>query len=130
MLPKEIVDYIQKNIDKLESLEKEKTESFTTQIRHILTILIGLLTVLIAFTKNKIEDCLTLYLFSVILISIAISVIAGIVFLFHQISNLKKTLILQKEALNKRLSGDLKSILSGNIKTKRIYRICEYIFYL
>lgn len=41
-MTKEIVDYRQKNIDKVESLEKEKKESFTTWIRHILTILVGL----------------------------------------------------------------------------------------
>lgn len=129
MLSKEIVDYLQKNIDKVESLEKEKSESFTIWIRHIITILVGLLTVLVAFTKNKIEDCLTFYLFSVILISIAISVIAGIIFLFHQISDLKKTLEFQKNALNKRLSGDFNSIIKGNIETRKIYKICEYIFY-
>ena len=129
MLSKEIVDYLQKNIDKVESLEKEKSESFTIWIRHIITILVGLLTVLVAFTKNKIEDCLTFYLFSVILISIAISVITGIIFLFHQISDLKKTLEFQKNALNKRLSGDFNSIIQGNIETRKIYKICEYIFY-
>ena len=130
MLDKDTVDYLQKNIDKVESLEKEKSESFTTWIRHILTILVGLLTVLVAFSKNKIEDCITLYLFSSILISIAISVITGIVFLFHQVSDLKQTLIFQKEALNRRLSGDFKFILSGNIKTKKIYKVCEYLFYV
>lgn len=129
MLDKSSVDYLQKNIDKVDSLEKEKSESFTTWIRHIITILIGLLTVLVAFSKNNIADSVTLYLFSGILISIAVSVITGIIFLFHQISDLKQTLIFQKEALNRRLSGDFNTILSGNIETKKIYKICEYIFY-
>lgn len=129
MLDKETVDYLQKNIDKVESLERDKSESFTIWVRHILTILVGLLTILVAFNKNKIDDCLTFYLFSSILISIAISVIAGVIFLFHQISNLKQTIVFQREALNKRLSGDFKSILSDNIKTKNIYKLCEYIFY-
>lgn len=130
MLDKNTVDYLQKNIDKLESLEREKSESFTIWVRHILTILVGLLTILVAFNKNKIGDCLTFYLFSSILISIAISVIAGVCFLFHQISDLKQTIFFQREALNKRLSGDFKSILSDNIKTKKIYKISEYIFYI
>lgn len=129
MLDKETVDYLQKNIDKVESLERDKSESFTIWLRHILTILVGLLTILVAFNKNKIDDCLTFYLFSSILISIAISVIAGVIFLFHQISNLKQTIVFQREALNKRLSGDFKSILSDNIKKKIIYKLCEYIFY-
>ncbi|KIX22441.1 hypothetical protein SY27_00895 [Flavobacterium sp. 316] len=129
MLDKDTVDYLQKNIDKVESLERDKSESFTIWVRHILTILVGLLTILVAFNKNKIDDCLTFYFFSSILISIAISVITGVTFLFHQISNLKQTIDFQRKALNKRLSGDFKSILSDNVKTKNIYKICEYVFY-
>jgi ABC-type Fe3+-siderophore transport system permease subunit len=130
MIDEDTVNFFQKKIDKIESLEREKSESFSTWIRHILTILVGLLTILVAFNKSKIEDCLTYYIFSGILISIALSVITGIIFLFHHVSNLKQTLNILKEALNKRLSGDLNSIFFENIKTKPIYKICEYVFYI
>jgi len=130
MLDQDTANYLKKNIDKVESLEKYKTDSFVSWIRHIITILVGLLTVLVAFGKNNIDNCFILYLFSSILISIAISVITGTIFLFHQISEMKQTIKSERQMLNIRLSGDIYSILKGDvIKIKLIFKICEYMFY-
>lgn len=130
MISESTAEFLQKNIDRLESWERYKSDSFTSWIRHIITILVGLLTILVAFSRNSVDDCVTLYFFSSILISIAVSVVAGIIFLFHQISELNQIIKFERKALNKRLKGDFNSTFSFSITTKKIYKICEYIFYL
>jgi len=128
-MDKETVDYIQKNIDILNSLEKGKSESFMKWIRHIITILIGLLTVLIAFKSAKSVNCFHHILFSTILSSIGTGIISGTIFLFHEINVFKQELKFQNESLSKRLKGDFTSIFYREIKKNRIYLICEYLFY-
>jgi hypothetical protein len=128
-MDKETVDYIQKNIDILNSLEREKSESFMKWIRHIITILIGLLTVLVAFRSDKSIDCFQHILFSTILVFIGSGIIFGTIFLFHEIDEFNQVLKFQKESLSQRLKGDFKSIFHKEIKRKMIYSICEYIFY-
>jgi hypothetical protein len=122
-------EFLRKEIDKLESREKYKSDSFTTWIRHIITILVGLLTVLVAFSRNSFSDCITFYIFSSILISIAISIVTGVIFLFHNISDLNQIIKFERKILNKRLKGDFNTHVSGKITTKRIYKICEIVFY-
>jgi dolichyl-phosphate-mannose--protein O-mannosyl transferase len=128
-MDKETVDYIQKNIDILNSLEKGKSESFMKWIRHIITILIGLLTVLIAFKSTKSINYFHHILFSTILSLIGTAIISGTIFLFHEIDEFKQELKFQKESLSKRLKGDFTSIFHREIKRKQIYKVCEFIFY-
>jgi Na+/proline symporter len=128
-MDKETVDYIQKNIDILNSLERGKSESFTKWIRHIITILIGMLTVLIAFKSEKSITCFQHILFSTILSLIGIGIVSGTIFLFHEIDEFKQELKFQKECLSKRLKGDFTTIFHNEIKRKKIYKVCEYTFY-
>jgi len=130
MISESTAKYLQEKLDKLESWERYRSDSFTTWIRHIITILVGLLTILVAFSRNSVDDCITLYLFSSILISIAISIVSGIIFLFHHISDLNQIIKFERETLDKRLRGDHNSTFSQSIITKKIYKICEYIFYI
>ena len=91
-MAKETIDYIQKNIDILDSLEKGKSESFIKWIRHIITILIGMLTILIAFKSAKFVNCFHHILFSTILSLIGTGIISGTIFLFHEIDEFKQEL--------------------------------------
>jgi 1,4-dihydroxy-2-naphthoate octaprenyltransferase len=129
-MDKETINYIQRNFDILNSIEKEKSESFTKWIRHIITILIGMLTILIAFKTEKSTTTLQHILFSTILSSIGVGVISGTIFLFHEIDEFKQELKFQKDSLVKRLRGDSTTIFHKEIKRKMIYKICEYIFYI
>ena len=129
-MDKETVDYIQKNIDIFNSVEKQKSESFIKWIQNIITVLIGLITILITFKSHKSVGCFQHNLFSIILSLIGLGIISGTIFLFHEIDELKQVRKFQLQSLSQRLKGDFKTIFHSEIKRKKIYLICEYIFYI
>lgn len=129
-MDKETADYIQKNIDIFNSVEKQKSESFIKWIQNIITVLIGLITVLVTFKSHKSVGYFEHNLFSIILSLIGLGIISGTIFLFHEIDELKQVRKFQLQILSQRLNGDFKTIFHSEIKRKKIYLICEYIFYI
>jgi len=129
-MDKELVEYFQKNTDKIDKLEKDESDSFVSWIKHIITIQVGLLTLLVAFKGSKSNDCINHLLYSCILTVIAIGVFTGIVLLYHQVDEYKNEIKFQRKSLSQRLNGDINSILSKDIQTKKIFAICKYIFYI
>jgi hypothetical protein len=124
------IEYLQKNIERIDSIEKDKSEKFTQWIKHIITILVGLLTILVALKNDKTGNGLNDILFSTILSLLGTAIISGIIFLFHQIDEFEQTLKFQRESLDKRFKGDTSSVLIQSIVKKRVFKVAEFIFYI
>lgn len=123
------VDYLQKKLDEITSLEKNKSELLSKWISLIITILVGLLSVLVTFGTNKNNDCFNQYLFSFILISLACGIISGVYYLYHQIDETIQEIKIQRNNFEIRITtGDINSTLQNTIPENRYFKIGKNIF--
>ena len=130
VMEQERIDYLQKIIDQIDIIENQKSDKLTQWIKLIITILVALLSILVAFKTNKPESYANNLLFASILSLLGIAVISGLVFLFQQIDEFKQALKFQRESLKKRFEGDITSSFGMEINKRIVFRIAEYVFYI
>ncbi|MFD0990315.1 hypothetical protein ACFQ1R_09420 [Mariniflexile jejuense] len=124
----ELAKYIDKQMNIISDLRKDKNISTENWIKHILTLLTGLLTILIAFKSNEVFSYLNHKLFSYTLISIGLSIFSGAVYLYNTIDLLNQTIKFDLESLSKRMRGD-NNLHTGVIKPRFLYVFFRYLFY-
>ena len=122
-------DILRKNIPIIEDIQNRKDESLSNWIKNIITLLVGLLSILITFKSDKPETDFIHLLFSQTLILLGISVLSGIVFLYSAIDRLSRKEIFHTESLIKRLRG-IEENLHLPIKDKRIFVFFSWLFYI
>jgi len=125
----DLIEYIDKQMVVISNLRKEKNTSTENWIKHILTLLTGLLTILIAFKSNEVFSNLNHQLFSYTLISIGLSIFSGAVYLYNTVDLLARTIKFDLESLSKRMRGD-NDLHIGVIKPKLMYVVFQYLFYI
>ena len=124
-----IKEIIQENLKIIQPLENRKSEQQSNWIKNIITLLVGLISVLVAFKSDKPETEFIHLLFSQTLILLGLSVLSGIVFLYSSIDVLARNEKFQWESLSKRLRGN-QEILTASIKDRKIFVIFSWLFYI
>jgi hypothetical protein len=127
---KEDILYLNVLIKKIEDLEKYNETEKNNITRNIITILVGLISVLVAF-KGVDRPCIHIHLlFSATLITICLSILLGIASLFRQGEESHRVLLSERESLQRRLNGNLHEIFEKDIPTKKIFLFFQYSFYV
>ncbi|MCM8906802.1 DUF4231 domain-containing protein [Tenacibaculum finnmarkense] len=127
---KEDTLYLNNLIKKIEDLEKYNDTEKNNITRNIITILVGLISVLVAF-KGVNSPCNHVHLlFSATLISISLAILSGIVSLFRQVEESHRILMFQRENLSRRLNGNLYERFEKDFPQKKMFLIFEYLFYI
>lgn len=127
---KEDVAYFNVLIKKIEDLEKYNETEKNNITRNIITILVGLISVLVAF-KGVDKPCIHIHLlFSATLITISLSILLGTASLFGQGEESHRVLLFQRESLHNRLNGNLHEEFQKDIPTKKIFLFFQYSFYV
>lgn len=124
-----IDEILRANIPIIEDIQNRKDESLSNWIKNIITLLVGLLSVLVAFKSDEPESEFIHLLFSQTLILLGISVLSGIVFLYSAIDRLSRKEIFHVESLSKRIRGN-REFLNVSIKDKRIFVFFSWLFYI
>jgi hypothetical protein len=124
-----IDDILRANIPIIEDIQNRKDESLSNWIKNIITLLVGLLSVLVAFKSDNPETKLIHQLFSLTLILLGLSVLSGVVFLYSSIDRLSRKEIFHVESLSKRIRGN-REVLNVSIKDKRIFVFFSWLFYI
>nr|WP_315156385.1 hypothetical protein [uncultured Flavobacterium sp.] len=117
------------NLPIIEGIVDKKSELLSSWIKNIITLLVGLLSVLVAFKSNETETEFIHLLFSQTLILLGLSVISGVVFLYSEIEKLNRHESFHWESLRKRLGGN-EEILTVLIKDKKIFVFFSWLFYI
>lgn len=125
----EIKEILKENLSIIEVIESKKSELHSNWIKNIITLLVGLLSILVAFKSDKPETKLIHLLFSLTLILLGLSVLSGIVYLYNAIDVLNRKEKFHWESLSKRLRGN-QEILNVSIKDKRIFVFFSWLFYM
>ena len=118
----EIKEILKENLSIIEVIESKKSELHSNWIKNIITLLVGLLSILVAFKSDKPETELIHLLFSLTLILLGLSVLSGVVYLYNAIDVLNRKEKFHWESLSKRLRGN-QEILETSIKNKKIFSI-------
>ena len=113
----------------IESIVNKKSEMLISWIKNIITLLVGLISVLVAFKSDKQEPEFIHLLFSLTLILLGISVLSGVVSLYNEIDRLSWHLSFQQESLKIKLSGD-DQIHYFCSKDKNIFVFFSLLFYI
>jgi hypothetical protein len=129
MTEERIIEILNKNIPIIENIENRKTELQTNWIKNIITLLVGLLSILVAFKSEKPETEFIHLLFSLTLILLGLSVLSGIVFLYHPIDVLIQKEKFHLESLSKRLRGNME-ILDFSVKERKTLKFFSWLFYI
>jgi hypothetical protein len=124
-----IDEILRANIPIIEDIQNRKDESLSNWIKNIITLLVGLLSVLVAFKSDKPETELIHQLFSLTLILLGLSVLSGVVFLYSSIDRLSRKEIFHVESLSKRIRGN-RELLNVSIKDKGIFVFFSWLFYI
>ena len=117
-------------LPKFEVLEDKINNYYSQWIRHIITLMTGLLTVMVAFKSDTVETEFNHLLFSLTLISLGLSVSAGILLLYTEVDIQKQLLKFEKESLQSRKNGDTTYVHTKMIETKKVFVVSEYLFYI
>ena len=125
----EIKEILKENLSIIEVIESKKSELHSNWIKNIITLLVGLLSILVAFKSDKPETELTHLLFSLTLILLGLSVLSGVVYLYNAIDVLNRKEKFHWESLSKRLRGN-QEILETSIKNKKIFVFFSWLFYI
>ena len=129
MTREEEIEILKENFPIIERIVNKKSELLLSWIRNIITLLVGLLSVLVAFKSDKTETELTHLLFSQTLILIGLAVLSGIVFLYSSIDVQARNEKFQWESLSKRLRGN-KEVLTTSLNDRKIFVFFSWIFYM
>lgn len=129
MTEERIIEILNENIPIIENIENRKTELQTNWIKNIITLLVGLLSILVAFKSDKPETEFIHLLFSLTLILLGLSVLSGIVFLYHPIDVLIQKEKFHWESLSKRLRGNME-ILDFSVKERKTLKFFSWLFYI
>ncbi|AUC84774.1 hypothetical protein CW731_05460 [Polaribacter sp. ALD11] len=127
---KEDTLYLNNLIKKIEDLEKYNDTEKNNITRNIITILVGLISVLVAFKGVNSPYTHVHLLFSATLISISLAILSGIVSLFRQVEESHRILMFQRENLSRRLNGNLHEKFEKDFPPKKMFLIFEYLFYI
>lgn len=122
-------EILRENIPIIEDIQNRKDESLSNWIKNIITLLVGLLSILVAFKSDKEETELIHLLFSQTLILLGISVLSGVVFLYSVIDRLKRKELFHMESLSKRLRGN-REIFDTSINDRKIFVFFSWLFYI
>ena len=123
-------EYFSNLINEISDRESEHSTKLINWVKHIVTILIALLSVLVAFgTKNSLDGYLQL-IFSAILISIGIGVFSGVVFSFKSIDELSQINKNKRIALHRRLNGETDNLITISINHKWYFKLSKIVFLL
>lgn len=125
----ELIDNLNNINETLNDYRNKRSANKEGWIKHILTLLTGLLSVLVAFNSNDEFTNSSHLLFSCTLVSLGLCIFSGVVYLHHTIDLLNQKIKFHEVGLSKRMTGDL-SLISDVIKTKLIYQVFRYLFYL
>jgi hypothetical protein len=125
----EIKEILKENLSIIEVIESKKSELHSNWIKNIITLLVGLLSILVAFKSDKPETELIHLLFSLTLILLGLSVLSGVVYLYNAIDVLNRKEKFHWESLSKRLRGN-QEILETSIKNKKIFVFFSWLFYI
>lgn len=118
------IDYYQKQIDDINSLKKNRSEKLIDLVKHITTIALGMLTILITFKKEIQFDML----FSLVIIFVGLTVVCGVFYVYHVIHELNKLIRFQDECLIKRINGNVTELFQFRYSTKWYYTVSKFIF--
>jgi hypothetical protein len=129
MTEEKILELFKENIPIIEDVQNKKDETHSNWIKNIITLLVGLLSVLVAFKSDKQETEFIHLLFSQTLILLGISVLSGIFFLYSEVDRLKRKELFHLESLSKRLLGN-KKILNASIVDRKIFVFFSWLFYI
>lgn len=129
MTEERIKEILKENIPLIESISDQKAELKTNWIKNIITLLVGLLSILVAFKSDKQETCFSHLLFSLTLILLGISVLSGVVYLYSAIDILARKERFHWESVSKRLKGNVE-ILNISVNDKRIFVFFSWLFYI
>ena len=129
MTEERVREILNANIPIIKNIENRKTELQTNWIKNIITLLVGLLSILVAFKSDKPETEFIHLLFSLTLILLGLSVLSGVVFLYSSIDILARNEKFQWESLGKRLRGN-QEILTSSIKDRKIFVFFSWLFYI
>jgi hypothetical protein len=124
-----VTEILRQNIPIIEDIQNKKDESLSNWIKNIITLLVGLLSILVAFKSEKPETEFIHLLFSLTLILLGLSVLSGVVFLYSVIDRLKRKEIFHSESLSKRLLGN-QEILNVSINDRKIFVFFSWLFYI
>ena len=129
MTEDKIKEIIQENLKLIQPIETKKSELQSNWIKNIITLLVGLISILVAFKSDKTETEFIHLLFSQTLILLGLSVLSGVVFLYSSIDVLTRNEKFHWESLSKRLRGN-QEILTASIKDRKIFVIFSWLFYI
>ncbi|PHQ30972.1 hypothetical protein [Leeuwenhoekiella nanhaiensis] len=123
-------EYYSNLINEISDQESEHSTKLIDWVKHIVTILIALLSVLVAFgATNDLNGYLQI-IFSAILISIGIGIFSGVVFGYKSIDELSQISKNKRIALYRRLSGETDNLITIPINRKWYFKLAEIVFLL
>ena len=129
MTEDKIKEIINHHLPEIKSISSKKLEIQSNWIKNIITLLVGLISILVAFKSDKPETEFIHLLFSQTLILLGLSVLSGIVYLYSSIDVLARNEKFQLESLGKRLRGN-QEILISSIKDRKIFVFFSWLFYI
>ena len=122
--------YYSNLINEISDRESEHSTKLINWVKHIVTILIALLSVLVAFGTTKDLNGYLQIIFSAILISIGIGIFSGVVFGYKSIDELSQISKNKRIALHRRLNGETDNLITISINRKWYFKLAEIIFLL
>lgn len=123
----EELSYLNDNINKLDLLRFKFQEKKAEWIKQILIVLIAFLSMIVTFGDKEIKGCINVF-FVTSLCCVGMTLVFGIVSLYRQVALVRLYVLFQEESLQRRLNKETANRLSGDVSTKNIYTISEYIF--
>lgn len=129
MTEQERIEIYRQSIPKIEEIVEKKSQLQSNWIKNIITLMVALISVLVAFKSDKSEPKLIHFLFSQTLILLGVSVISGVILLYSEIDKLARNEEFLWESLRARLLGNNK-LLSTLIKGKKIFVFFAWLFYI
>ena len=114
-------------VNVINDIHKDKVQKLYDWVRQIIVIATALLSILVALHTKKVECVYEKYTYLITIILLGLGILSGVIFLFSEISNLKKTGLAMTEQLSKYIAGE-KTDTIVDIEPSKIFGISFCIF--
>lgn len=116
--------------DKYTNLGYEWHDKYSNWVKNIVTICVGMLSVIVSLRQNKSDTQIEHILFTITIIGLTLGILSGVILLHRHIDLIDKHRKWTHQILGERMFDNDKTIKVEFLSPNKIYKISEYIFYV
>lgn len=116
-------------VEKYTKMGYEWHEKYSSWVKNIVTISVGMISVLTSFKQNTSETKIEHILFSITIIGLALGILSGVLLLHRHVHILDKHRKWTHQILGERMFDNDKTIKVEFLSPNKIYKVSENVFY-